>query len=77
MTREEAETNPIVVSDNILIQSKLAYVLIDSGAIHSFISQNFVRKLGIPSLRVKGKYNVLVPSGDVLNSDQMIRACQI
>ena len=47
MTREEVETNSIVVSDNILIQSKLAHVLIDSGVIHSFISQNFVRKLGI------------------------------
>ena len=77
MTREEAETNPAVVSGNILIQGKLAHVLIDSGATHSFISQNFVRKLGIPSERLKDEYNVLVPSGDVLNSDQMIRACQI
>ena len=75
MTREKAETNPIVVSNNILIQSKLAHVLIDSEAIHSFISQNFVRKLGIPFERLKDEYNVLVPSGDVLSSDQIIRVC--
>ena len=60
-----------------LSEGKLAHVLIDSGATHSFISQNFVRKLGIPSERLKDEYNVLVPSGDVLNSYQMIRACQI
>ena len=33
--------------------------------------------MGIPSERLKEEYNVLVPSRDVLSSDQMIRACQI
>ena len=47
MTQEEADANPDVVTGNILVLSKPAVVLFDSGATMSFISSSFVKKVGL------------------------------
>ena len=44
MTREEAETNPTIVSGNILIQAKLTHILIDSRVNSLFYITNFCEK---------------------------------
>ncbi|KAI3472595.1 hypothetical protein Pfo_030078, partial [Paulownia fortunei] len=54
-----------------------AIALIDSGSTHSFASCAFVRKLGITPDLLKVRYSVTVPSGEEMDSNQMLRACSI
>lgn len=53
MTHEEAKAVPTIVTSNIVIQGKRAHALLDSRATHYFISQSFVKNLGILSDRLK------------------------
>ena len=45
LTDKEALETPIVVTGTLLIDNYYAKVLFDSGATHSFISNNFVKSL--------------------------------
>ena len=64
MTREEAEADPNVISGDLLISGFVALVLFDSGATHSFISENFMRKLGREPEKAEMGYSVILPSGE-------------
>ena len=45
LTKNDAERNPSVISGELSISKTPAHVLIDSGAIHSFASPTFIRKI--------------------------------
>lgn len=45
MTDEEVDVSNDVVADTILISHLPTYVLFDCGAIHSFISKQFAKKI--------------------------------
>ena len=77
MTNEQAEADPSVVSGTILISGMPAFALIDSGSTHSFISNAFVRKLGITPDLLKIRYSVTIPSGEEMDSSHVLRACSI
>ena len=77
MTQEQADADASVVTGTILISGIPAIVLIDSGSTHSFASCAFVRKLGITPDLLKVRYSVTVPSGEEMDSNQMLRACSI
>ncbi|KAI3472590.1 hypothetical protein Pfo_030073 [Paulownia fortunei] len=63
MTQEQADADASIVTD--------------SGSTHSFASCAFVRKLGITPDLLKVRYSVTVPSGEEMDSNQMLRACSI
>ena len=77
MTTTDAEADPSVVAGEISIFDILANTLIDSGATHSFASPAYVRKLGRSPETFNLRYCVTIPSGDVLYSGQVLRACPI
>ncbi|KAI3451367.1 hypothetical protein Pfo_008032 [Paulownia fortunei] len=77
MTQEQADADASVVTGTILISGIPAIALIDSGSMHSFASCAFVRKLGITPDLLKVRYSVTVPSGEEIDSNQMLRACSI
>ena len=77
LSKAEADASPSVVSGNVLIAGIPAYVIVDSGATHSFASNMYVRKLGKPLDKVGAMYTVSLPSGKTMNSDQILRGCNI
>ncbi|KAI3443818.1 hypothetical protein Pfo_000483 [Paulownia fortunei] len=77
MTQEQVDVDASVVTSTILISGIPAIALIDSGSTHSFASCAFVRKLGIAPDLLKVRYNLTVPSGEEMDSNQMLRACSI
>ena len=77
MTQEQADADASVVTGTILISGIPAIALIDSGFTHSFTSRAFVKKLGITPNLLKVRYSVTVPSGEEMDSNQMLRACSI
>ncbi|KAI3470676.1 hypothetical protein Pfo_027339 [Paulownia fortunei] len=77
MTQEQADADASVVTGTILIFGIPAIALIDSGSTHSFASCEFVRKLGITPDLLKVRYSMTVPSGEEMDSNQMLRACSI
>ena len=77
LTQAEADASPSVVSGNILIAGIPTNALIDSGATHSFASLKYVRKLGRPLDNLNVRYSVSLPSGELMNSDKIIRGCTV
>ena len=69
MTQEQADADASVVTDTILISRILAIALIDSRSTHSFASRAIVRKLGIILDLLKGRYNMIVPSREEMDSN--------
>ena len=65
------------MSGKILVSSISAHVLIDSGATHSFASLKYVRTLKKPLDKLDMKYSVSLLSGELMNSDQILRACPV
>ncbi|XP_073061744.1 uncharacterized protein [Primulina eburnea] len=51
--------------------------LIDTGAMHSFMSAIFMRSLGIAPIFEPLQYNIVFPLGDVICPTSMMKACPI
>ena len=77
MTQEQADADASVITGTILIYGIPTIALIDSGSTHSFASRVFVRKLCITPDLLKVRYSVTVPSGEEMDSNQILRACSI
>ena len=58
------------------IQHKLAVILFDSGASHSFISPKFGARIGFDFSHTKGSYMISTPAGKIA-SNQIIRLVPI
>ncbi|XP_073031319.1 uncharacterized protein [Primulina eburnea] len=61
----------------ILISCNVALTLIDTGATHSFMSEIFMRSLGIAPIFEHLQFNIMLSSGDVICPTSVIRACPI
>lgn len=66
-----------VISCTILISGKVVVTLIDIGATHSFVSEIFMRSLGIVPTYEPLHYSIMLPSGDELSSTSFVRACSV
>ncbi|XP_022852494.1 uncharacterized protein LOC111374091 [Olea europaea var. sylvestris] len=77
ITRLDVDTNPSVVIGNFSIFGIPTLVLFDSGATHSFVSTEYVRRLGRTPNVQEINYSVIVPSGDVQQTNLILRACVI
>ncbi|XP_075481121.1 uncharacterized protein LOC142521830 [Primulina tabacum] len=62
---------------HIAINCKVALTLIDTGATHSFMSEIFMRSLGIAPIFETIQYNIVLPSGDVICPTSVIKACPV
>jgi hypothetical protein len=61
-----------VISGTFSIHNKLAVILFDSGASHSFISAKFGAKVALDFCHTKGPYMISTPGGKIA-SNQIIR----
>ena len=74
LTKMDAKGNPSVISGELSISKTPAHVLIDSGVTHSFALQAFIRKIkNVPDI-INRPFSIMVPSGEVLNSGQLVKA---
>ncbi|KAK8934918.1 hypothetical protein KSP39_PZI014856 [Platanthera zijinensis] len=72
--QQEAIKQSDVVTGFVLIRNNLARALFDTGASHSFLSEDFVSRIGVPSHVTVDSTRVLLPNGCMMLAD---RACDV
>ncbi|XP_073133374.1 uncharacterized protein [Henckelia pumila] len=77
MTHDQVDPDSAIVTGMIRIAGLPAFMLIDSGATHSFISVNFMMKLGVLPDESSSKFCVSLPSGEELESSSVVRNCKV
>ncbi|XP_073056888.1 uncharacterized protein [Primulina eburnea] len=77
LTKEGVNPDTSVISGTIQISGNVALTLIDTGATHSFMSEIFIRSLGIAPIFEPLQFTIMLPSGDVICPTSVIRACPI
>ena len=77
MTLQDAQASNDVVTGTILVSSKYAYVLFDSGASHSFVSTKFVKKHDMLIEPIDTDLCVDTPIGSTLVVDHTYKSCSI
>ncbi|KAA0052218.1 uncharacterized protein E5676_scaffold113G00130 [Cucumis melo var. makuwa] len=77
MTQQEAEDAPVVITGTILICNVPARVLLDSGAMHSFVSSMFLTKLNRMLEPLSEELVICTPVGDVLLVSEVLRDCEV
>jgi hypothetical protein len=65
-----------IMSGTFLIYHKPVVTLFDSGATHSFISNNYSTRIGLDPCPTQGSYMISTPGGEI-TSNQMIRSVPI
>ncbi|XP_073273275.1 uncharacterized protein [Primulina huaijiensis] len=73
MHAEEAEAAP----DSTLITGVATHALLDSGATHSFISESFVKRIGITPVAMDLGFRVSIPSGDQMFTSRILRGLEL
>ncbi|XP_073153154.1 uncharacterized protein [Henckelia pumila] len=77
MEAEEADPDTSLITWRILVGENSTFALLDSGATHSFISLEFIRRIGItPEVSVTG-YDVTMPFGQILTTTSIVRGLEI
>ena len=66
MTRQEAQATPDVVTGTLSIFGDNAHVLIDLGATHSFISLEYVARVGMTPYPLGCGLEIATPTGESL-----------
>ena len=77
MIEADSEASPSVVSGQTLIFGVIANALIHSGATNSFASLIFIRRLGRHPEILDHNYCITIPSGEVLCSNKILKACVV
>ncbi|XP_073317229.1 uncharacterized protein [Primulina huaijiensis] len=73
MVAEEANPDTTLLTGKIFISGVASKILIDSGATHSFISDVFASQLNVKSTRIEVNYSVLIPSGEEISANSMVK----
>ncbi|XP_075479401.1 uncharacterized protein LOC142520284 [Primulina tabacum] len=73
MHAEEAEA----ALDSTLITGVAMHALLDSGATHSFISESFMKRLGIKPVVMDLGYRVSIPSGDQMFTSRIVKGLEL
>ena len=77
VTRQEADVAPEVMTGTIQVFKSDAYVLIDPGATHSFISAKFIAQVNIEIQPIDCSMVVSLPTGDSLIADRVDMGCRV
>ena len=73
VTQQAADATPDVVTSTISLFDTDAHVLVDSGATHSFISREFIERVGIEMRPTECSMVVSLPMGDSLITNRVYR----
>ncbi|XP_073121734.1 uncharacterized protein [Henckelia pumila] len=73
MQAEEADPDTSLITGRILVGENSTYALLDSRATHSFISLEFIRRMGIRPEVAEIGYDVTMPSGQILSTTSICR----
>ena len=73
MTRQEAQATPDVVTSTLSIFGDDACVLIDPGVTHSFISREYVTRVGMTLVPLGCGLEIATPMGESLWPSQMVK----
>ena len=73
MTRQEAQATLNVVTGTLSIFGEDARVLIDTGATHSFISREYVARVGMTPVPLGCGLKIATPTGESLWPSQMLK----
>ncbi|XP_073120572.1 uncharacterized protein [Henckelia pumila] len=77
MTHDQVDPDSAIVSGMIRIADLPAFVLIDTGAMHSFMSVSFMMKLWVLPDESISEFCVSLPSGEELKSSNVVRNCKV
>ncbi|XP_073019837.1 uncharacterized protein [Primulina eburnea] len=77
LTKEGINPDSSIISGTILISGKVATTLTDTGATHSFISEQFMHSLGLAPIGEIVHFFIVIPSGEYIHSSSVIRACPV
>ncbi|XP_043813425.1 uncharacterized protein LOC122721247 [Manihot esculenta] len=77
MTQQEAQASPEVVTGMLTIFNKDAYILIDPGSTHSFISQSFSKHANRELKPLDCGLAVSIPVGDSVVCEHVYRDCVV
>ena len=77
VTQQEADVAPEVMTGTIQVFDRDAYVLIDPGATHSFISAKFIAQVNIEIQPIDCSMVVSLPIGDSLIADRVYIGCRV
>ena len=73
----KTKADPFVIIGEVFIYGIITYALIDSGSTHSYTLLKFVRKLGRSTDQMSTPFGTTLPSGEVMYSDRVLKACPI
>ena len=74
---QEADVAPEVMTGAIQVFDRDAYVLIDPGATHSFISVKFIAPVNIEIQPIDCSMVVSLPTGDSIIADRVYMGCRV
>ena len=77
VTQQAADATPDVVTGTISLFDINAHVLVDSGATHSFISREFIERVGIEMRPTECSMVVSLPTGDSLIANRVYRGSKV
>ena len=77
VTQQAADATPDVVTGTISLFDTDAHVLVDSGATHSFISREFIERVGIEMRPTKCSMVVSLPTGDSLIANRVYKGSKV
>ena len=77
MTQQQAQATPEVVTGILSISNADTRVLIDPGAIHSFVANSYVTHLGREFKRLDSPIVVSTPVGGTLKIDMVYSDCKV
>ncbi|GAB2285598.1 hypothetical protein Dimus_020042, partial [Dionaea muscipula] len=77
LTQEDADASHTVVQGTLLICSKTARVLFDSGATHSFASPAFLHSLSVPLMPLDVHLLVTTPLGSSVEVNTVCKSCEV
>ncbi|XP_075473878.1 uncharacterized protein LOC142504924 [Primulina tabacum] len=77
ITKEGANPDASVISGNIFILGKEALTLIDTGATHSFISEEFMHTISVEPTVVPVQFNIVLPSREEIWTNSIFKACPV
>ena len=77
VTQQEADAAPEVVTGTMSVFDRNAYILIDPGATHSFISVEFAANASIAPQLLDGAVVVSLPTGDSIVAETVYKSSKI
>ncbi|XP_073138527.1 uncharacterized protein [Henckelia pumila] len=77
MQAEEADPDTSLITGKILFRGNAMYALLDSRATHSFISQEFIRRVGIIPENAATSYDVTLPSGEFITTTSVLSGVEL